>query len=128
MGEGREGEAALRYQTVIARFPHLDPPPCWGRRNTLSFSNAIALPWGVTPFTCLPPAARVAAEKPLRAGLGRAQSMGSFIDVTAADGGRFKAYMTVPASGRGPGIVLCQEIFGVNAYVREVAELYAEEG
>ena len=54
--------------------------------------------------------------------------MGSFIDITAADGGRFKAYMTVPASGRGPGIVLCQEIFGVNAYVREVAELYAEEG
>ena len=45
--------------------------------------------------------------------------MGSFIDITAADGGRFKAYMTVPASGRGPGIVLLQEIFGVNAYVRE---------
>jgi carboxymethylenebutenolidase len=54
--------------------------------------------------------------------------MGSYIDITAADGGRFKAYMTVPASGRGPGIVLCQEIFGVNAYVREVADLYAEEG
>ena len=53
---------------------------------------------------------------------------GTYITVTAADGGRFKAYMAVPASGRGPGIVLCQEIFGVNAYVREVAELYAEEG
>ena len=48
--------------------------------------------------------------------------MGSFIDITAADGGRFKAYMAVPASGSGPGIVLCQEIFGINAYVREVAD------
>ncbi len=54
--------------------------------------------------------------------------MGSYIEITSADGGRFKAYMTVPASGRGPGIVLCQEIFGVNGYVREVADLYAEEG
>ena len=34
MGEGREGEAALRCETVVARFPHLDPPPCcWGRRK-----------------------------------------------------------------------------------------------
>jgi len=54
--------------------------------------------------------------------------MGSYIEITAADGGRFKAYMAVPASGRGPGIVLCQEIFGINEYVREVADLYAEEG
>ena len=54
--------------------------------------------------------------------------MGSYIEITSADGGRFKAYMTVPASGRGPGIVLCQEIFGINPYVREVADLYAEEG
>ena len=54
--------------------------------------------------------------------------MGSFIEITAADGGRFKAYMAVPKSGKGPGIVLCQEIFGINAYVRETADLYAEEG
>ena len=38
------------------------------------------------------------------------------------------AISTVPASGKGPGIVLCQEIFGINAYVREVADYYAEEG
>ena len=37
--------------------------------------------------------------------------MGSFVEITAADGGRFKAYMALPASGEGPGIVLCQEIF-----------------
>lgn len=54
--------------------------------------------------------------------------MGSFIEITAADGGRFKAYMALPTSGKGPGIVLCQEIFGINEYVRETADLYAEEG
>jgi len=54
--------------------------------------------------------------------------MGSFIEITAADGGRFKAYMALPASGKGPGIVLCQEIFGINESVRETADLYAEEG
>src|SRR5687768_1412296 len=34
LGEVREGEAAFRCKTIIARFPHLDPPPCWGRRMT----------------------------------------------------------------------------------------------
>src|ERR1043165_9337992 len=53
---------------------------------------------------------------------------GQWIDIKAADGGQFRGYLAVPASGKGPGIVLCQEIFGVNAYVREVADLYAEEG
>src|SRR5688572_15523002 len=33
MGEVREGEAAYRCETVIARFPHLGPPPIWGRRK-----------------------------------------------------------------------------------------------
>jgi carboxymethylenebutenolidase len=53
---------------------------------------------------------------------------GQFIEITADDGGKFRAYLAVPASGKGPGIVLCQEIFGINAYVREVADQYAEEG
>lgn len=53
---------------------------------------------------------------------------GQWIEIPAADGGTFRGYLTVPASGKGPGIVLCQEIFGINAYVREVAEYYAEEG
>ena len=53
---------------------------------------------------------------------------GKWIDISAADGGKFRGYLTVPAGGKGPGIVLCQEIFGINAYVREVADYYAEEG
>ena len=52
----------------------------------------------------------------------------SWIEITAADGGKFKAYVAVPKAGHGPGIVLCQEIFGLNGFVREVADLYAEEG
>src|SRR6202142_975518 len=53
---------------------------------------------------------------------------GQWIDIAAADGGTFKGYLTVPASGSGPGILLLQEIFGVNSSMREVADYYAEEG
>jgi carboxymethylenebutenolidase len=50
------------------------------------------------------------------------------VSVTAADGGVFNAYLALPESGRGPGLVLLQEIFGVNRYIREIADRYAEEG
>jgi carboxymethylenebutenolidase len=53
---------------------------------------------------------------------------GKFITVTARDGGIFKAYLATPESGSGPGIVLLQEIFGINQYMRDVADSYAEEG
>src|SRR5882762_7890297 len=53
---------------------------------------------------------------------------GQWIDVAAAAGGSFKGYLTIPASGSGPGILLLQEIFGVNQYMRDVADYYAEEG
>jgi carboxymethylenebutenolidase len=53
---------------------------------------------------------------------------GQWIDITAEDGGRFKGYLAIPASGSGPGILLLQEIFGVNASMRAVADYYAEEG
>ena len=53
---------------------------------------------------------------------------GQWIDIAAKDGGTFKAYLTVPASGSGPGILLLQEIFGVNKSMRDVADYYAEEG
>jgi carboxymethylenebutenolidase len=53
---------------------------------------------------------------------------GQWIEIKAADGGKFRGYLATPASGKGPGIVLCQEIFGINAYIREVADYYAEEG
>src|SRR5215469_3974054 len=53
---------------------------------------------------------------------------GRYITVKAKDGGSFKAYLATPEKGSGPGIVLLQEIFGINAYIRSVADHYAEEG
>ncbi|ATE60119.1 dienelactone hydrolase family protein [Thauera sinica] len=52
---------------------------------------------------------------------------GRSIQVPSADGS-FAAYLAVSVDGRGPGIVLCQEIFGVNAAMRAVADHLAEEG
>ena len=53
---------------------------------------------------------------------------GATISVPARDGGNFKAYLATPEKGSGPGIVLLQEIFGINQYIRDVADYYAEEG
>lgn len=54
--------------------------------------------------------------------------MGRMTEITAADGERFGAYLALPESGRGPGLVLVQEIFGANATMRAHADLFAEEG
>ena len=43
-------------------------------------------------------------------------------------GDEFDGYLALPASGYGPGIVVLQEIFGVNDYVRSVADWYAAHG
>jgi carboxymethylenebutenolidase len=53
---------------------------------------------------------------------------GRTITVSAKGGGSFRAYLAMPEKGSGPGIVLLQEIFGINAYIRGVADYYAEEG
>lgn len=53
---------------------------------------------------------------------------GKSITIAAADGGEFSGYLAVPESGSGPGIVLLQEIFGVNAAMRATADYFAEEG
>lgn len=45
-----------------------------------------------------------------------------------APDGEVPAVLTLPDSGSGPGVVLVQEIFGVNGYVRDVAERLAGEG
>jgi carboxymethylenebutenolidase len=41
---------------------------------------------------------------------------------------KFDAYVALPEEGVGPVVVLLQEIFGINAEMREVADLYAAEG
>jgi len=50
------------------------------------------------------------------------------IKINSFDGGEFDAYVSLPASGYGPGIVVLQEIFGVNQYLRDVADWYAAHG
>jgi carboxymethylenebutenolidase len=50
------------------------------------------------------------------------------IKIKSFDGGEFDAYVALPASGYGPGIVVLQEIFGVNQYLRDVAGWYAAHG
>ena len=53
---------------------------------------------------------------------------GVMIDIPVAGGGEFRGYLTVPEAGGGPGLLIEQEVFGVNASLRAVADLYAEEG
>ncbi len=48
--------------------------------------------------------------------------------ITAADGGAFEAFCAVPGSGSGPGMVVFQEIFGINDNMRELAERLAQQG
>jgi carboxymethylenebutenolidase len=50
------------------------------------------------------------------------------VTISSFDGGEFDAYLALPAGNRGPGIVLCQEIFGVNDVMRAVADWYAGHG
>ena len=40
----------------------------------------------------------------------------------------FAGYLALPPAGRGPGLVLWQEIFGVNEHIRAVADQYALAG
>lgn len=51
----------------------------------------------------------------------------AWIDVPVGTG-TLAAYLAVPPAGRGPGLLLLQEIFGVNAHIRAVAEQYALAG
>jgi carboxymethylenebutenolidase len=50
------------------------------------------------------------------------------IKIKSFDGGEFDGYLALPASGYGPGIVVLQEIFGINQYLRDVADWYAAHG
>lgn len=50
------------------------------------------------------------------------------VTIDAFDGGQFDGYLAMPATGYGPGIVVLQEIFGVNAFLRGVADWYAARG
>jgi carboxymethylenebutenolidase len=54
--------------------------------------------------------------------------MGQFTELKAADGQAIPAYVAQPKSQPKGGIVVIQEIFGVNPHIRAVADGYAEQG
>ncbi|MBX2825914.1 MAG: dienelactone hydrolase family protein [Gammaproteobacteria bacterium] len=54
--------------------------------------------------------------------------MGDTIKLTASDGFELQGYLAKPAGAGKGGIVVVQEIFGVNAHIREVCDRFAEAG
>jgi carboxymethylenebutenolidase len=48
--------------------------------------------------------------------------------IPTPDGGEMQAYVAVPEAGRGPGLVVLMEIFGVGSYIKRAAERLAELG
>mgnify|MGYP001553968031 CR=1 FL=1 len=53
---------------------------------------------------------------------------GKEITIKAADGGSFMGYLAMPPAGKGPGIVVIQEIFGVNQVMRDLTDGFAAAG
>ncbi|HEY1615489.1 MAG TPA: dienelactone hydrolase family protein [Rhizomicrobium sp.] len=50
-------------------------------------------------------------------------------DITIdTESGPMGGYLATPAAGRGPGIIVIQEIFGVNGFVRAIADGFAARG
>lgn len=55
--------------------------------------------------------------------------MGKTITIQASDGsGSFSGYLAEPASGKGPGILVIQEVFGVNKVMRDICDDLARQG
>src|SRR5258706_15764054 len=54
--------------------------------------------------------------------------MGQMIELGAADGFRLSAYRAEPPGAPRGGLVVVQEIFGVNSHIRSVCDGYAADG
>lgn len=54
--------------------------------------------------------------------------MAQEIQMTASDGGRFAAWLALPAKLPAPGLVLLPEVFNTNPHIRSVVDGYAAEG
>lgn len=52
----------------------------------------------------------------------------STISIPSHDGKTFDGYLSLPPKGTGPGLILIQEIWGVNEHMRAVADQYAMDG
>ena len=54
--------------------------------------------------------------------------MGQFIQLTAADGNSFAAYVAQPEGTPIAAVVVVQEIFGVNSHIQQVTDRFAAQG
>jgi carboxymethylenebutenolidase len=54
--------------------------------------------------------------------------MGEFTTIMARDGHEFQAYLSPPPGKPRGAVVILQEIFGVNSYIRGVTDDFAKEG
>ena len=53
----------------------------------------------------------------------------NFIELKVSDGTTMAAYVARPqATGKHPGVMVFQEAFGVNLYIRDIADRFAKEG
>lgn len=52
----------------------------------------------------------------------------TMIDIRSHDGGQFKAYLAMPARTPAAGVLVIQEIFGINGNIRQVCDDLAEQG
>ncbi|HEY9793989.1 MAG TPA: dienelactone hydrolase family protein [Candidatus Obscuribacterales bacterium] len=52
----------------------------------------------------------------------------STIQITSADKKQFEAYVARPSSTPAPAVIVIQEIFGINPWLRSVADRLAQEG
>jgi carboxymethylenebutenolidase len=89
----------------------------------------------VVPRRCrlVPAGAIIADRAPRRAHSGSSAIQGTpmnaqWIRIRSTEGPEYEAYLALPPKGHGPGLVLFQEIFGVNRHIRAVAEQYALDG
>lgn len=54
--------------------------------------------------------------------------MSNNISISTPQGEQFTGYLATAKAGKGPGIVMVQEIFGVNKSIREAADRFAQAG
>ncbi len=55
-------------------------------------------------------------------------ALGEILTITASDGHKLDTYLAQPNGSPKGGIVLIQEIFGVNSHMRSVADMFSAEG
>ena len=54
--------------------------------------------------------------------------MNDFLELTASDNHKFSAFLAQPKKKPKAGIVILQEIFGVNKHIQEVTDFFSQKG